>query len=75
MTPMIVRATPWLRCGVNPSSSMRSRTCWITSGVGCGFNTMIIAGLSSGPSCAATHDTVQKGLKPECGGSESGGFR
>src|ERR1043166_9576618 len=39
---MIVRATPWLRCGVRPSASIRSRTCWTTSGVGCGFNSMII---------------------------------
>src|SRR5258705_4100362 len=49
MTPMIVRDTPWLRCGVKPSASMRSITCWINSGVGCGFNTMIIGVLRKLP--------------------------
>ncbi len=39
---MIVRATPWLKCGVNPNAVIRSSTCSTTSGVACGFNTMII---------------------------------
>ena len=47
MTPMIVRDTPWLRWGVNPSAAIRSRTCSTTSGAGCGFRTMIIRGPQS----------------------------
>ena len=49
MTPMIVRATPWLRWWVSPNSSIRSRTCWTCAGVVFGFSTMIIAVLGPGP--------------------------
>src|SRR5205085_3912350 len=34
---------PWLRCGLNPSSRMRSSTCCISASLVFGFKTMIMA--------------------------------